>query len=290
MKSWYSGFTNLDAFSKREVETPPMDKIILQDPKSYYKRQQIAWKEWAVLIQKAMLIMKIKGIWYSSPWNLNHMPHTAPCISRKHRSHNFNKAAFTWQDEIRKGRSNNIPTRLQIITLHKGADEGLCTILASPQLLCLEKKNKINGNNHTIGCATGKRIKLFQNSHHSYLWTSRSPLLFVICQVNPLLGSKPGCEISKPCFRTNAKYLQSYWQWHSQLQLRKSRNLRKDLLGLKCSLLCIEMLHPQVLIPNEYVVIWCHYIWMQKSFGIPPNIKIYSNSHYHLMIELDKSC
>lgn len=42
----------------------------------------------------------------------------------------------------------------------------------------------------------------------SYLWTSRSPLLFVICHVNPLLGSKPGCEISKPYFLTSLIYLE----------------------------------------------------------------------------------
>ena len=43
---------------------------------------------------------------------------------------------------------------------------------------------------------------------YSYLWTSRSPLLFVICHVNPLLGSKPGCEISKPYFLTSLIYLE----------------------------------------------------------------------------------
>ena len=43
---------------------------------------------------------------------------------------------------------------------------------------------------------------------YSYSWTSRSPLLFVICHVNLLLGSKPGCEISKPYFLTSLIYLE----------------------------------------------------------------------------------
>jgi len=32
-------------------------------------------------------------------------------------------------------------------------------------------------------------------------------LLFVIAHVVPLSGSKPGCEISKPCFLTSLMYL-----------------------------------------------------------------------------------
>lgn len=38
----------------------------------------------------------------------------------------------------------------------------------------------------------------------------------------------------------------------------------------KSVLLRIEMLHPKVLIPDEYVLISCHNIRMQESFGIPP--------------------
>ena len=54
----------------------------------------------------------------------------------------------------------------------------------------------------------------------SYLWTSRSPLLFVICHVNPLFGSKPGWEISRPCFFTSFMYLKNIIKMMS-LQMRK---------------------------------------------------------------------
>jgi hypothetical protein len=43
-------------------------------------------------------------------------------------------------------------------------------------------------------------------------------------------------------------------------------------------LLSIKMLHIQVLIPNENVLIWVHNIWVQKPLGIPP-VKL-SHQHY----------
>lgn len=46
-----------------------------------------------------------------------------------------------------------------------------------------------------------------KNFIKTYLWTSRSPLLFVISHVSPLSGSRPGCEISNPYFFTNSRYL-----------------------------------------------------------------------------------
>jgi hypothetical protein len=42
----------------------------------------------------------------------------------------------------------------------------------------------------------------------TYLWTSTSPRRLVICQVKPRSGSRPGCEISRPCFLTSSMYLQ----------------------------------------------------------------------------------
>lgn len=41
----------------------------------------------------------------------------------------------------------------------------------------------------------------------TYLWNSLFSLRLVICHVSPLFGSKPGCEISNPCFLTNLRYL-----------------------------------------------------------------------------------
>jgi hypothetical protein len=37
------------------------------------------------------------------------------------------------------------------------------------------------------------------------------------------------------------------------------------------SLLCIKMLHPKVLVPDEYVLIRCHDVRVQKSLGVPPS-------------------
>ncbi len=48
-------------------------------------------------------------------------------------------------------------------------------------------------------------------------------------------------------------------------------------------LLSIKMLHVQVLIPNENVLIWVHNIWVQKPLGIPPaklSHQHYTNSIY----------
>lgn len=72
-----------------------------------------------------------------------------------------------------------------------------------------------------------------------YLWTSLSPLLFVICHVNPLFGSKPGCDISSPCFFTNLiyllhveKYFKSQWSFSKDNLLDK---LSAYSSALKCS-------------------------------------------------------
>jgi hypothetical protein len=35
-------------------------------------------------------------------------------------------------------------------------------------------------------------------------------------------------------------------------------------------LLSIKMLHIQILVPNENVLVWFHNIWVQKSLSIPP--------------------
>lgn len=51
-----------------------------------------------------------------------------------------------------------------------------------------------------------KKIDII-NKHKTYLCTSLSPLLLVISHVKPLLGSRPGWEISRPYFFTNWIYL-----------------------------------------------------------------------------------
>ncbi|WVZ07905.1 hypothetical protein V8G54_021251 [Vigna mungo] len=113
--------------------------------------------------------------------------------------------------------------------------------------------------------------KLVQHSNHSYLWTSRSPLLFVICHVKPLLGSKPGCEISKPCFLTSFKYLHKKQERHLKLGLKIKQKLKKKGTShIQYSLFCIEVLNTQVFIPYEYIVIRCNNVRMQKPLGIPP--------------------
>lgn len=92
-------------------------------------------------------------------------------------------------------------------------------------------KNKILGKgrntefrtcrNKILGEEGGERGR---ESNKAYLWTSLSPLLFVICHVNPLLGSRPGWEISKPCFFTNSIYLEDHWKQNT----KKCKNFQFD--------------------------------------------------------------
>ena len=102
-----------------------------------------------------------------------------------------------------------------------------------------------------------------------YLCTSPSPLLFVISHVVPLLGSKPGCEISKPCFFTSFMYLKK-----DNKVIGASNPTIFNLLLKKCTtkglLFSIKMFNSKVLIPYKYVIVWCNNTWMQKSFGKPP--------------------
>jgi hypothetical protein len=41
-------------------------------------------------------------------------------------------------------------------------------------------------------------------------------------------------------------------------------------VNIESILLCIEMLNSKVLIPDKYVLVRCHDIRVQESFGIPP--------------------
>lgn len=81
---------NLYTASKRKIQTPTMDQIILQKRGKCFhaslrviiKGLGISWKEKVYIIY------------------LNHMPNTTPCIPRKHRGHNFYKPAH-WEFMVR---------------------------------------------------------------------------------------------------------------------------------------------------------------------------------------------
>lgn len=103
----------------------------------------------------------------------------------------------------------------------------------------------------------------------SYLCTSLSPLLFVICHVKARLGSKPGWEISSPCFFTSLMYLEK----QDRLIRTSNKPIHNKMNLCKCLLFSIKMFDPEVLIPNKYILIWCNNIWMQKPLGIPPSRK-----------------
>lgn len=62
----------------------------------------------------------------------------------------------------------------------------------------------------------------------TYMWTSLSPLLFVICHVSPLLGSRPGCEISNLCFLTSWMNLQCYERWKMLKENNNKRTISKQ--------------------------------------------------------------
>jgi hypothetical protein len=174
------------------------------------------------------------------------------------------------------------------------------------------------------------------------LWTSLLPRRFVICQVKPLSGSSPGCDISSPNFLISCTYLaqqhplrlsetlthsvadENCWVFfycivvkHAPEILNPKPNLIhlpltqitadqtiyvhimtltnfgkfcgkswiqmktsvQVLISLACDksgrnqtniLLSIKMLHIQILVPNENVLVWFHNIWVQKSLSIPP--------------------
>jgi hypothetical protein len=81
--------------------------------------------------------------------HLNHMPYTAPCISREHRCHNFNKSAhqnWTFRIIIRQWKLNTQQTFGP--TLHMVVDVDQCTSLVSPQLLCVIRKHISNKLHH----------------------------------------------------------------------------------------------------------------------------------------------
>lgn len=99
------------------------------------------------------------------------------------------------------------------------------------------------------------------------MWTWRSPLLLVICHVNPLSGSRPGCEISSLYFFTSLMYLQPNRISKSPTKhdMEKWSNEGRNYI-----LLSIKMISSKVLIPDKYVLIGCHDIRVQESFSIPP--------------------
>lgn len=112
-------------------------------------------------------------------------------------------------------------------------------------------------------------MAVWYHCHHSYLWTSQSSLLFVICHVNPLAtGSKPGCEISKSCFFTSFIYLKSgnYLDNYTAIEISASCFCRNSLLFR------FKMLHPKVFIPDKYVLVSGNNIRMKESFCEPPSI------------------
>lgn len=103
----------------------------------------------------------------------------------------------------------------------------------------------------------------------TYLWTSLSPLLFVICHVSPLLGSRPGWEISNPCFLTSWIYLE-YEEREIRTLKAWNRESPKQLLSYSILLVSIEVLNSKIFIPNKNIIISCYDVWMQKSLCIPP--------------------
>lgn len=72
--------TYFNASSKRKVETPSMNQIILHQK---HKQTDQNNKHYFDGLRLGLCI-------YRST-NLNHMPHTSPCFSRKYRRHYFNK-------------------------------------------------------------------------------------------------------------------------------------------------------------------------------------------------------
>lgn len=163
---------------------------------------------------------------------LNHIPNTTPCISRKHSCHNLNKSVHfmfghgkLFQKPHNAGEKAIINIKVEfsmVHTLHMVVNVDQYTNQASPQCPCRKGQRNNTWSSHKWGhhssvehCEAMINWKYFheKNLRHfrasaTYLWTSLLPLRFVICHVNPLFGSKPGCEISKPCFLTSFMYLQ----------------------------------------------------------------------------------
>jgi hypothetical protein len=166
--------------------------------------------------------------------HLNHMPNATPCIPREHSRHNFYESAYQTECEADFLKRMNMKTYLTVeinltlndwaLTLHMVVDGDQSTSLASPQLLCT-KQGITEGTN--IG---GWWLSINKNNLGSitHLWTSRSPRRLVICHVRPLSGSKPGWEISSPCFLTSLMYLKKkYWNYFPRKQNQRDK-LRKQ--------------------------------------------------------------
>lgn len=116
-----------------------------------------------------------------------------------------------------------------------------------------------------------------------------SSRFLVICHVMPLSADNPGCEISRPCFRTSFIYL-------SQMNFKFSKQFDQTaslitLEYIRCfySRLWIKVLNSQVLIPDKYIIVRCHNIRVQKTLSIPPcnvdNIRIiFTIKNLHIRI------
>lgn len=144
----------------------------------------------------------------------------SPESCAKHNARPLEKTQVPWSPQICKFRGEKrqcfawfdcpLDIIIRVITLHKAASGDPCTSQVSPLYLCRWKwKRQSQGAlRHKILYWSIRGQTWSMKWHRSHLWTSLSPLLFVICHVNPLFGSKPGWEISKPCFFTNFMYLE----------------------------------------------------------------------------------
>jgi len=96
-----------------------------------------------------------------------------------------------------------------------------------------------------------------------------SSLFLVISHVSPSYGSNPGCEISKPCFFTTARYLSKKFNLHNLECLLKGSPSFKNILFR------IKVFHAKILIPYEDIFIGGNYVRMKKSLSVPPSGKIH---------------
>lgn len=118
-----------------------------------------------------------------------------------------------------------------------------------------------------------------------------SPLCHLPCQ--PTIGLKTRLRDFQTIFlnQLNIPAKSHGSQWENKVQetwlgtwmtKTKEKGTRKYDRWKRNLLLCIEVFYPQIFIPNEYIIISCDNIRMQKSFCIPPAIhwKVSNESDY----------
>lgn len=269
--------TDLYAFSKSKINTPAMYQVILQYKIWILILSKYSWEGGRV--REQFLIIGEHEIMFctwiicqtqrqASLENTGAIISTNLWISNKKVISKTINLGWSYV-KAKEWVGTNITDVNWIHTLHMAASVDQCTSQVFPPFLWMT-----NSNNKKIKKSEEYQYKCIWRSNNkcrsSHLWTSLPSLFLVICHVKPLFGSKPGWEISNPCFLTSLIYLHLIDNINHPDSFKQHLHSQRN--WIFHSLLWIKILHSKVFIPDKYIVIGCHDARMQKTFGIPPCI------------------